>query len=199
MKKLICIIVACAMLLSLTACFSIAPSTNDVQQSLEDALTQLLTEDDATEAPELDAPETDAPEDPEEPNGSYEGEVPADFFSAFDACWTDDGDIWPTADMWASVGLPALDYKDSAVNPSVWSFGDSLSVSGWADNDTKLADLEGMVSQLKDAGIAMEPNDSAFASENEYVGYYTCNGASLKISIYTGTAEIDMYICEGRP
>ena len=191
MKKTLCILLTLVALLALAGCGSgNAKPTGDLQTAND--TTALIAD--------LPAPaDTDEPaeDDTEEPNNQLglAQELPADFFAAFDMAITELGDeFWPTAEMWASIGLPALDYKDSTVSASAWNLGDSLIVTGWADNDTKLDDLEGILQQLRSAGIAMEPNTSAFANDNEYVGYYSYQGVSLKISVYTGVAELSIYI-----
>ena len=56
------------------------------------------------------------------------GEIPENVFYAFQDAIGSDGDTWPTEEMWASIGLPALDYAESGENVLLMITNDSLSV-----------------------------------------------------------------------
>ncbi len=122
------------------------------------------------------------------------GEIPEDVFYAFQDAVGSDGDTWPTEEMWASIGLPALDYAESGENVLLMITNDSLSVTGYADNETLADTLNGLAAMLADAGLAVDSVNTLTGGEQQ-VADYEYNGIPLQIRIGSNTtAQINIFV-----
>ena len=121
-------------------------------------------------------------------------EIPENVFYAFQAAVGSDGDTWPTAEMWASIGLPALDYTESGENVLLMIANDSLSVTGYADNETLADTLNDLADMLTDAGLEVDTVNTLTGGK-QYVADYEYNGISLQIRIGSNaTAQINIFV-----
>jgi len=133
---------------------------------------------------------------PEETDKDAElsGEIPEDFFRAFNDAETDDGYTWPSSEMWESVGLPALDYDGSGDNVTVLNFGDSLSVEGYAEAETLSDTIDSLTATLTDAGLDVETRNT-LSGETEYVAEYEYHGIPLMVKIGSSdSAQINVFV-----
>ena len=122
------------------------------------------------------------------------GEIPENVFYAFQDAVGSDGDTWPTAEMWASIGLPALDYTESGENVLLMITNDSLSVTGYADNETLADTLKDLAAMLTDAGLAVDSVNTLTGGEQQ-VADYEYNGIPLQIRIGSNaTAQINIFV-----
>ena len=122
------------------------------------------------------------------------GEIPENVFYAFQDAVGSDGDTWPTAAMWASIGLPALDYAESGENVLLMIANDSLSVTGYADNETLADTLKDLAAMLTDAGLAVDTVNTLTGGE-QHVADYEYNGIPLQIRIGSNaTAQINIFV-----
>nr|WP_297703053.1 hypothetical protein [uncultured Butyrivibrio sp.] len=122
------------------------------------------------------------------------GEIPENVFYAFQDAVGSDGDTWPTEEMWASIGLPALDYAESGENVLLMITNDSLSVTGYADNETLADTLNGLAAMLADAGLAVDSVNTLTGGEQQ-VADYEYNGIPLQIRIGSNaTAQINIFV-----
>ena len=122
------------------------------------------------------------------------GEIPENVFYAFQDAVGSDGDTWPTEEMWASIGLPALDYAESGENVLLMITNDSLSVTGYADNETLADTLNGLAAMLADAGLAVDSVNTLTGGEQQ-VADYEYNGIPLQIRIgSSATAQINIFV-----
>ena len=122
------------------------------------------------------------------------GEIPENVFYAFQDAVGSDGDTWPTAEMWASIGLPALDYTESGENVLLMIANDSLSVTGYADNETLADTLEGLAAMLTDAGLEVDTVNTLTGGK-QHVADYEYNGIPLQIRIGSNaTAQINIFV-----
>lgn len=122
------------------------------------------------------------------------GEIPENVFYAFQDAVGSDGDTWPTAEMWASIGLPALDYTESGENVLLMITNDSLSVTGYADNETLADTLKDLAAMLTDAGLAVDTVNTLTGGE-QHVADYEYNGIPLQIRIGSNaTAQINIFV-----
>ena len=122
------------------------------------------------------------------------GEIPKNVFYAFQDAVGSDGDTWPTAEMWASIGLPALDYTESGENVLLMIANDSLSVTGYADNETLADTLKDLAAMLTDAGLAVDTVNTLTGGE-QHVADYEYNGIPLQIRIGSNaTAQINIFV-----
>lgn len=122
------------------------------------------------------------------------GEIPENVFYAFQDAVGSDGDTWPTAEMWASIGLPALDYTESGENVLLMIANDSLSVTGYADNETLADTLKDLAAMLTDAGLAVDTVNTLTGGE-QHVADYEYNGIPLQIRIGSNaTAQINIFV-----
>ena len=122
------------------------------------------------------------------------GEIPENVFYAFQDAIGSDGDTWPTEEMWASIGLPALDYAESGENVLLMITNDSLSVTGYADNETLADTLNGLAAMLADAGLAVDSVNTLTGGEQQ-VADYEYNGIPLQIRIGSNaTAQINIFV-----
>lgn len=122
------------------------------------------------------------------------GEIPENVFYAFQDAVGSDGDTWPTAKMWASIGLPALDYTESGENVLLMIANDSLSVTGYADNETLADTLKDLAAMLTDAGLAVDTVNTLTGGE-QHVADYEYNGIPLQIRIGSNaTAQINIFV-----
>lgn len=122
------------------------------------------------------------------------GEIPENVFYAFQDAVGSDGDTWPTAEMWASIGLPALDYTESGENVLLMISNDSLSVTGYADNETLADTLKDLAAMLTDAGLAVDTVNTLTGGE-QHVADYEYNGIPLQIRIGSNaTAQINIFV-----
>ena len=122
------------------------------------------------------------------------GEIPENVFYAFQDAVGSDGDTWPTAEMWASIGLPALDYTESGENVLLMIANDSLSVTGYADNETLADTLNDLAAMLTDAGLAVDTVNTLTGGE-QHVADYEYNGIPLQIRIGSNaTAQINIFV-----
>ena len=121
-------------------------------------------------------------------------EIPENVFYAFQDAVGSDGDTWPTAEMWASIGLPALDYTESGENVLLMIANDSLSVTGYADNETLADTLNDLAAMLTDAGLAVDTVNTLTGGE-QHVADYEYNGIPLQIRIGSNaTAQINIFV-----
>ena len=131
---------------------------------------------------------------PEETNENVGSEIPENVFYAFQDAVGSDGDTWPTAEMWASIGLPALDYTESGENVLLMIANDSLSVTGYADNETLADTLKDLAAMLTDAGLAVDTVNTLTGGE-QHVADYEYNGIPLQIRIGSNaTAQINIFV-----
>lgn len=122
------------------------------------------------------------------------GEIPENVFYAFQDAVGSDGDTWPTEEMWASIGLPALDYAESGENVLLMIANDSLSVTGYADNETLADTLKDLAAMLTDAGLAVDTVNTLTGGE-QHVADYEYNGIPLQIRIGSNaTAQINIFV-----
>lgn len=122
------------------------------------------------------------------------GEIPENVFYAFQDAVGSDGDTWPTEEMWASIGLPALDYAESGENVLLMITNDSLSVTGYADNETLADTLKDLAAMLTDAGLAVDTVNTLTGGE-QHVADYEYNGIPLQIRIGSNaTAQINIFV-----
>lgn len=122
------------------------------------------------------------------------GEIPENVFYAFQDAVGSDGDTWPTEEMWASIGLPALDYAESGENVLLMIANDSLSVTGYADNETLADTLKDLAAMLTDAGLAVDTVNTLTGGE-QHVADYDYNGIPLQIRIGSNaTAQINIFV-----
>ena len=122
------------------------------------------------------------------------GEIPENVFYAFQDAVGSDSDTWPTEEMWASIGLPALDYAESGENVLLMITNDSLSVTGYADNETLADTLNGLAAMLADAGLAVDSVNTLTGGEQQ-VADYEYNGIPLQIRIGSNaTAQINIFV-----
>ena len=122
------------------------------------------------------------------------GEIPENVFYAFQDAVGSDGDTWPTEEMWASIGLPALDYAESGENVLLMITNDSLSVTGYADSETLADTLNGLAAMLADAGLAVHSVNTLTGGEQQ-VADYEYNGIPLQIRIGSNaTAQINIFV-----
>ena len=131
---------------------------------------------------------------PEEPNESVRSEIPENVFYAFQDAVGSDGDTWPTADMWASIGLPALDYEGSGENVLLMIANDSLSVTGYADNEILADILKDLAAMLTDAGLAVDTVNTLTGGE-QHIADYEYHGIPLQIRIGSNaTAQVNIFV-----
>ncbi|MBR6049963.1 MAG: hypothetical protein IKP68_02020, partial [Clostridia bacterium] len=122
------------------------------------------------------------------------GEIPENVFYAFQDAVGSDGDTWPTEEMWASIGLPALDYAESGENVSLLITNDSLSVTGYADNETLADTLNDLSAMVSDVGFSVETVNTLTGGEQQ-VADYEYNGIPLQIRIGSNaTAQINIFV-----
>ena len=122
------------------------------------------------------------------------GEIPENVLYAFQDAVGSDGDTWPTEEMWASIGLPALDYAESGENVLLMIANDSLSVTGYADNETLADTLKDLAAMLTDAGLAVDTVNTLTGGE-QHVADYEYNGIPLQIRIGSNaTAQINIFV-----
>lgn len=96
--------------------------------------------------------------------------------------------------MWASIGLPALDYAESGENVLLMIANDSLSVTGYADNETLADTLKDLAAMLTDAGLAVDTVNTLTGGE-QHVADYEYNGIPLQIRIGSNaTAQINIFV-----
>jgi len=139
--------------------------------------------------------EEEPEEEPEEegPGAEFDGEIPDGLFAAFEGAVGDDGDTWPDAGMWASVGLPAFDYSDSGESVTLMIAEDTLSVRGWADNETLPDTVESLAGLLSDEGFEVETRNTLSGDVN-HVADYTFEGIPLEVTLSGANSEVSIFV-----
>ena len=179
MKKILVLMLALMMVLSLAACGEKTPASSDGKPEDTQQSEQTTTD------PGSEAQTSQPDESTQDTSSGYN-------FKGY----TETAD-WPGEDCWTSYGLPNL-VLDEDVSGTVhisdknWIYplngSDGILIEAWPAS----SQIDAIVDTLKDAGVDMQ-EDQDF--EKGYVGSYDNNGTKMKITVSeTGSGKLTVLI-----